>query len=164
MIYLEGRYKAPWGLCLSIFNIQRPRWICTIRIRMSCYLIFAGIISQSLLHACLICFSNVQVPNHDSVDIAAIASSTSRHSPSHATGLSSNQMRLTHCYTIDSLDLNSLEKVHIRKLAHLINIMGFNDLLIVEENPSWNISISQSLADESNVMSSMDTCALVAHD
>jgi hypothetical protein len=64
------------------------------------------------------------------------------------------QLRLTHCYTVDSLDyLDPLEKVHVRKLAHLINIMSFNDLLIVEEHPSWNIGISQSLADESNIMS-----------
>lgn len=50
----------------------------------------------------------------------------------------------------------ALEKVHVRKLAHLINIMCLHNLLVVEQNPSRGITISQSLADKSNVMSMVD--------
>jgi hypothetical protein len=48
---------------------------------------------------------------------------------------------------------DALEKVHVRKLAHLINVMCLHNLLVVEQNPSRGIAISQSLADKGNVMS-----------
>lgn len=46
--------------------------------------------------------------------------------------------------------LNTLEKVHIGKLPHLLNVHGLDDLLIVEEDPRGRLR--QLLANERNVV------------
>lgn len=49
-----------------------------------------------------------------------------------------------------NLGSNSLEKVHIRKLAHLIHVVRLHNLLVVEEHPGGRAF--QLLADKGNVV------------
>ena len=51
-----------------------------------------------------------------------------------------------------SAALETTKEVNIRKLLHLIRIEGFDDFLVVEEDPRVMCFVGEWLADESDVM------------
>jgi hypothetical protein len=48
--------------------------------------------------------------------------------------------------------LGSLEKVHIGKLAHLLDVAGLDDLFVVEQNPRSGRTVGLGLANERDVV------------
>lgn len=48
--------------------------------------------------------------------------------------------------------LHSLEKVHVRKLAHFLDIMSLYDLFIIEEHPRGRIFAFHRLSNESDIV------------